>query len=314
MLKIRRFVKGADEPIWVGILSKSRKNREDWRAATAEEMVLQEQENPSFDLEGRFVAELEQRPVGVVHANVEKLREEKTGFVRFDVVPGSRGRGIERQLVETALKELKARDMAIAQASIDSGELDYVRLLQELNFEQVRVISFMEMELANISQGIGADRQIAIKALRKDREEDLKLWTWLLNETFKEHFNFRPGTLEETRHFLLSDLYYNKDKQVFFAVLDNETVGHIGVGIDEKYNLEKNVQRGDIFTIGVLKKHRRRGIGARLILHSLEALKAKGMTRATLGVDNYNPTEAMKLYEKVGFKVKKKDLVFERGL
>jgi mycothiol synthase len=314
MLKIRRFVKGADEPIWVGILSKSRKNREDWRAATAEEMVLQEQENPSFDLEGRFVAELEQRPVGVVHANVEKLREEKTGFVRFDVVPGSRGRGIERQLVETALKELKARGMAIAQASIDSGELDYVRLLQELNFEQVRVISFMEMELANISQGIGADRQIAIKALRKDREEDLKLWTWLLNETFKEHFNFRPGTLEESRHFLLSDLYYNKDKQVFFAVLDNETVGHIGVGIDEKYNLEKNVQRGDIFTIGVLKKHRRRGIGARLILHSLEALKAKGMTRATLGVDNYNPTEAMKLYEKVGFKVKKKDLVFERGL
>ena len=314
MLKIRRFVKGVDEPIWVGILSESRKNREDWRAMTAEEMVLQEQENPSFDPEGRFVGELGQKPVGVVHAHVEKLREERTGFVRFDVVPESRGRGIERQLVETALKELKARDMAIAQASIDSGELDYVRLLQELNFAQVRVISFMEMELANISQGIGADRQIAIKALRKDREEDMKLWTWLLNETFKEHFNFRPGTLEETRHFLLSDLYYNKDKQVFFAVLDNETVGHIGVGIDEKYNLEKNVQRGDIFTIGVLKKHRRRGIGARLILHSLEALKAKGMTRATLGVDNYNPTEAMKLYEKVGFKVKKKDLVFERGI
>ena len=122
MLKIRRFVKGVDEPIWVGILSESRKNREDWRAITAEEMLLQEQENPSFDPEGRFVAELEQRPVGVVHANVEKLREERTGFVRFDVIPESRGRGIERQLVETALRELKARGMAIAQASVDSGE------------------------------------------------------------------------------------------------------------------------------------------------------------------------------------------------
>ena len=314
MLKIRRFMKGVDEPIWVGILSESRKNRADWRSISAEEMLRQEQENPSFDPEGRFVAELEQRPVGVVHANVEKLREERTGFVRLDVIPESRGRGIERQLVETALKELKARGMAIAQASVDSGELDYVRLLQELKFEQVRVMSFMEMELANFPQGIGADRQISIKALRKDREEDMKLWTWLLNETFREHFNFRPNTLEEMRHFLLSDLYYNKDKQVFFAVLDNETVGHIGVGIDEKYNLEKHVEAGDIFTIGVLKKHRRRGIGARLMLHSLEALQAKGMTKATLGVDNYNPTEAMRLYEKVGFKVKKKDLVFERGL
>ncbi len=314
MLKIRRFVKGIDEPIWVGILSESRKNREDWRAITAEEMLLQEKENPSFDPEGRFVAELEQRPVGVVHAHVEKLREERTGFVRLDVIPESRGRGIERQLVETALKELKARDMAIAQASVDSVELDYVRLLQELNFEQVRVISFMEMELANIPQGIGENRQIAIRILRKDQEEDVRLWLWLNNETFKEHFNFRPGTLEEIRHFLFSDPYYNKLKEIFFAELDGESVGYIGAGIDEKYNLEKNVQRGDIFTIGVLKKHRRRGIGARLILHSLEALKAKGMTMATLGVDNYNPTEAMRLYEKVGFKVKKKDLVFERGL
>ncbi len=314
MLKIRRFVKGVDEPIWVGILSESRKNRADWRSITAEEMLRQEQENPSFDPEGRFVAELEQRPVGVVHANVEKLREERTGFVRLDVIPESRGRGIERQLVETALRELKARDMAIAQASVDSGELDYVRLLQELKFEQVRVMSFMEMELANFPQGIGADSQISIKALRKDREEDMKLWTWLSNETFKEHFNFRPGTTEEIRHFLFSDLYYNKLKEIFFAELDGESVGYIGAGIDEKYNLEKNVQRGDIFTIGVLKKYRRRGVGARLMLHALETFRAKDMTKATLGVDDCNPTKAIGLYEKVGFKVKKKDLVFERGL
>jgi len=83
---------------------------------------------------------------------------------------------------------------------------------------------------------------------------------------------------------------------------------------DEKYNLEKNVQRGDIFTIGVLKKYRRRGIGARLMLHALETLRAKGMTKATLGVDDYNATKAIRLYEKVGFKVKKRDLIFAREL
>ena len=314
MLKIRRFMKGVDEPIWVGILSESRKNRADWRSITAEEMLRQEQENPSFDPEGRFVAELEQRPVGVVHANVEKLREERTGFVRFDVIPESRGRGIERQLVETALRELRARGMATAQASVDSRELDYIRLLEGLDFKQVRVGSIMEMELANIPQGIGENRQIAIRTLRKDQEEDIKLWTWLSNETFKEHFNFRPNTLEEIRHVLFSDLYYKKEKEILFAILDAEPVGYIGVGIDEKYNLEKNVEMGHIFTIGVLKKCRRRGIGARLMLQGLEALHAKGATKALLGVDDYNPTKAMRLYEKVGFGVKKKDLVFERGL
>jgi mycothiol synthase len=314
MLNIRRFVRGVDEPIWVEVLNAAQKDRENWRAVTAEEMLLQEKHNPSFDLEGRFIAELEQKPVGAVHANVEKLREERKGFIRFYVVPESRGKGIEHRLVETALRELKARGMAIAQASVDSTQLDYVGLLERLGFKQVRVESIMDMQLAHISQGIGENRQVAIRTLRKDREEEIKLLTWLSNETFKEHFNFRPNTLEEIRHFLLSDLYYNKYKQVFFAVLDNESVGYVGVGIDERYNLEKNVESGEIFTIGVLKKYRRTGIGARLILHALETLEAKGMTEARLGVDDYNPTKALRLYQKAGFKVKKKDLVFEREL
>jgi len=314
MLQVRRFVRGVDEPVWVRVLNASRKDREDWRAVTAEEMRLQEKEDPNFDLEGRFVAELDGKPVGAVHANVEKLREERKGFIRFDVIPESHGRGIERQLVEIALRELKGRGMTTAQAVVDSRKRDYVELLEGLDFKQVRVGSIMEMELANISQGIGENRQIAIRTLQKDREEDIKLLTWLLNETFKEHFNFRPDTVEEVRHFLFSDLYYKKEKEIFFAILDNETVGYIGVGIDEKLNLEKNVEAGDIFTIGVLKKYRRTGIGARLILHALETLEAKGITKATLGVDDYNPTKAMRLYEKVGFKVKKKDLVFKRGL
>lgn len=314
MLHIRRFVQGVDEVVWIEILNASRKGREDWRAITAEEMLLQEKEDPSFDLEGRFIAELDRKPVGAVHANVEKLRKERKGFIRFYVIPESRDRGIEHQFVETALRELKARGMATAQASVDSRELDYVGLLGGLDFKQVRVGSMMEMDLANISQGIGENRQVAIRTLQKEREEDIKLLTWLLNETFKEHFNFRPDTVEEIRHFLLSDLYYKKEKEIFFAELDGESVGYIGAGIDEKYNLEKNVKAGDIFTIGVLKKYRRTGIGARLILHALETLEAKGMTKATLGVDDYNPTKAIKLYEKVGFRVKKKDLVFEREL
>jgi len=314
MLNIRHFVQGADEPVWVEVLNAWRKDREDLRAITVEEMLAQEKEDPNFDLAGRFIAELDRKPVGAVHANVEKQREEKKGFVRFYVIPESRGRGIERQLVEIALRELKARGMTTAQAFADYRERDRARVLEEMEFKRVREFSMMEMDLSDASQNIGENKQVAIRPLQKDRDEDIKLFTWLLNETFKEHFNFRPDTVEEVRYFLLSDLYYNKAKEIFLAVLDGESVGYIGAGVDEKYNLEKNVQAGDIFTIGVLKKYRRSGIGARLILHALEAFKAKGMTKAMLGVDDHNPTKAMGLYEKAGFKVKKKDLVFEREL
>jgi GNAT superfamily N-acetyltransferase len=314
MLNMRRFVQGVDEPVWVEILNATRKDREDLRAITVEEMLRQEKEDPNFDPEGRFLAELDGRPAGAVHANVEKMREERKGFIRFYVIPECLGKGIEHELVETAIRELKARGMTIAQAAADYREQDRVRALEGLRFKRVREFSMMAMELADASQNIGENKQVAIRPLQKDRDEDIKLLTWLLNNTFNEHFNFRPDTEEEVRDFLFSDLYYNELKEIFFAELDGDSVGYIGAGVDEKYNLEKNVQRGDIFTIGVLKKYRRTGIGARLILHALETFRARGMTRATLGVDDYNPTRAMRLYEKVGFKVKKKDLVFEREL
>jgi mycothiol synthase len=314
MLNIRRFTQGADEPAWVKVLNASRKGREDWRTATAEEMLLQEKERPGFDLEGRFIAELDGTPVGAVHANVEQHREERKGFIRFYVVPESRGMGIERKLIKLALRELKARRMTTAQASIDYREKDYVALLEGLGFQQVRVGSMMEMDLANVPQGIGEKEQITIRTLEKNREEDIKLVTSLLNEAFKEHFDFRPDTVEEIRYFLFSDLFYKKGREIFFAILGNETVGCIGAGIDEKRDRDSDADVGDIFTIGVLKRYRRRGIGARLMLHALREFKTKGVTKVTLGVDDYNPTKAIELYKKVGFRVKKKDLVFAREL
>ena len=312
MLDIRRFAKGVDEPVWVEVLNAARKDREDWRAITVEEFLLDEQ-GPSFDFEGRFIAELDGKPAGTVHAHVDKLRKDGKGFIRFGVIPEFRGHGVEQQLMETVVAELKARCMTTAQAWADSDQKDRIQLLEGLEFKRVRVFSWMEIDLANVSQNIGENKQVAIRPLQKDLDEDIKLFNRLDNESFREHFNYRPDTLEETHHHLLSNPYF-KEQEVFFAVLNGESVGYIGVGIDEKYNLEKKVKAGEIFTIGVLKRYRRTGIGARLMLHGLETLKAKGMTKAILGVDDYNPTKALKLYEKVGFRVKKKHFTFERAL
>jgi ribosomal protein S18 acetylase RimI-like enzyme len=171
----------------------------------------------------------------------------------------------------------------------------------------------MEMELGAVSQNTGENREVTIVSLLKNRKEDTKLLTVVINETFEELFDFRPKTVEEIRYFLLSDLYLS-EKEVFFAVLDGETVGYIGVGIDDKYNLEMNVKAGEIFGIGVVKRLRRRGIGLRLMLHGLETLKAKGMNKAILGVDDHNPSKANRLYEKLGFKIKRKELFLERHL
>jgi mycothiol synthase len=311
-LNIRRFIQGADEPIWVDVFNAANREHDDWREISLEEAILSEK-RPGFDRDGRFIAEAAGLPVGIAHANVDKLRDDGRGFIRFGVVPDYRGRGLEQQLIRTALEELKIRGMTIAQTWTTSRKTDYVQLLEDLGFERVRVFSMMEADLADVTYRIGENQQVTIRSLRTDVEEDIELLTWLENESFKEHFNYRPSTLEETRHHLLNLVFF-KEQHIFFAALNDENVGYVGVGIDEKYNLEKKAQAGEIFSIGVLKTDRRTGIGTRLMLHALETLRAGGMTKAMLGVDDSNPTEAIKLYENVGFKVKKKDFIYERRL
>jgi mycothiol synthase len=310
MLNIRRFVRGADESLWVDILNAGRKEREDWRTIAVEEW-LAEAKRPGFDFEGRFIGELDGKAVGVVHARVDKSSEEKKGFIRLDVIPGFRRCGIETSLVETALRELKARGMTIAQTWTDISEKERIELFEGLHFKHIRVFSVMEMELSELSQNIGEGKQVFIRPLRKELEDDIRLFNWLGNETYREDLDYSPNTLEETRHFLFCDLYL-KQKEVFFAVLDGESVGCVGIGIDEKYNLEKQTQSGEVFVIGVLKAHRRKGIGARLMLHGLQRLKTKGMTKAILGVEDENLTQAKRLYEKLGFRVKKREIILER--
>jgi len=119
VINARRFVQGVDEPVWVEVLNRAYRDREDWRAITAEEMLLDEK-RPSFDAEGRFITELDGKPIGVVHANVDRFREDRKGFIRLGVAPESCGGEIEQQLLETALSELRARGMTVAQTEVES--------------------------------------------------------------------------------------------------------------------------------------------------------------------------------------------------
>jgi len=65
MLNIRQFMKGVHEPMWVKVLNAAYKEYEDWRAITVEEFLLEEK-RPNFDFEGRFIVELDGKPVGII--------------------------------------------------------------------------------------------------------------------------------------------------------------------------------------------------------------------------------------------------------
>jgi hypothetical protein len=99
IVNVRRFLKGVDEPVWVELLNAEyREFASWWRGTTVEEMVELEK-NPSFDFEGRFVAEFDGKLAGVIHAHVEKSGTKKgVSYGIFVFFRLSRVRGLKTSL------------------------------------------------------------------------------------------------------------------------------------------------------------------------------------------------------------------------
>jgi len=310
LLKIRRFIAGEDDGIWVSILNQAFKEYEDLRPLTLEDME-DWKKYPAFDDAGMLIAEVDGKPVGCVNAFVDKQREEKKGFIsHLGVVLEHRGRGIGRALLVRAIESLKERGMECAEALIQEGKVPCQSLFESMGFCTVRSDSEMVRELSKISSNIGENLNVSIIEATKS-DEEIRIFNRLYNEAFKEHFNFRPETLEETSFWVKESPWMDVAKY-FFAYLNDEPVGFVGVGIDNKYNEYHKKKRGCIFTIGVLKPLRRQGIGTTLMLHALNLLKTYGMNEAALGVDDKNPTHAMELYKKLGFQVIRKNLTYQK--
>ncbi|MCZ2856744.1 MAG: GNAT family N-acetyltransferase [Candidatus Bathyarchaeota archaeon] len=317
MLNIRRFVKGVDESAWVEVSNAAYREYGSWWRGVSIEEMREREKRPNFDFEGRFIAELDGKPVGVVHAYVsmhDKLSKEKKGYIdSFCVIPAFRGRGVEEQLLEAAMNELRKRGMTLIQTWTGIKREDRIQLLEKQDFVFAYRTIDMEINLADIPSNIGENTTVAIRSLQKDVEEDIEMLNWLINECFKEDPLRRPRTVEETRHSVLNHPQL-KEQETFFAALDQKNVGYVGIGIDEKYNIKQSAKSGRINGIGVLKAYRRKGIGTRLMLQGLKALRAKEMTKAMLDTTDINPTRAITLYEKIGFKVLQEYVTYEKHI
>ena len=73
-------------------------------------------------------------------------------------------------------------------------------------------------------------------------------------------------------------------------------------------------REGWIGELGTIRGWRRKGLGRALLLHGLHSLKSEGLDTALLGVDSESLTGAQHLYESVGFRIRDRELQYERPL
>ncbi|MDQ1747393.1 MAG: mycothiol synthase [Frankiaceae bacterium] len=68
---------------------------------------------------------------------------------------------------------------------------------------------------------------------------------------------------------------------------------------------------GQVGTLGTLREARGRGIGSLLLRTAFAEFAARGLRKATLGVDAANPTGAVRLYESVGMRAEHDWVLYE---
>jgi len=286
MLDIRPYEKGRDEPIQVLICNECFADEPDYVPLTVGELKIF-QEAPDADNSGKLVAELHGEPVGFCNARVEKGTPEKKGFIiDLAILPPHRCKGYGKALYAKALESLRSRGMDSVEVWIWDRALPAKRFLESLGYAKVRASGIMGRSIRDPLPS--AQHPYGIEIARSDMtRHDLETQNRLDNEAFKEHYNFRPRTMEDTDFLLFKNPGLERP-QMFFAMVGGEPVGYTIVIEDVKWREQRGEIRGWILDIGVIKAHRGKGVGNALMSAGLKALREAGMEEAVLGVDAMN--------------------------
>ena len=113
--------------------------------------------------------------------------------------------------------------------------------------------------------------------------------------------------------FNYSDYFYESllaelPEAFLVAEVDKKLVGYIMCKIEYGFSNFKKlgfVKKGHVVSVAVLPEHRRKGIGEGLVLEAIVGVKLKKSDELYLEVRCSN-SDAVKLYEKLGFVIKQR--------
>ncbi len=307
---IRDFVEGRDEEAWLVLFNSYYGHYYGPEMEPLDEDDIEWLKKTPWWRRARiYMAELGGEVVGSVRAYLDD-REPPKGYL-YDLV-------VRLELEETEVPRLLLREAASwleeqGASSIQAYARDNMRARIELyleeGFRKIRSFSVMRLGKGELRSDLRPNREVELRVADPlSCEEDLRTLNWFENETFKEHFDYRPHSLEETRVFLEHEGY---EDLVVFAYLEGRPVGFV-VATVSKDLPELELKKGVICDIGVLKPHRRKGIGTALMLETVDWIWSKGADVVELSVDDENPTGAPLFYARLGFRRVFRTLVFLR--
>lgn len=260
--------------------------------------------DPDFDIahDLRLWEDAQGKLAGYGWMWIPPANDVEDGFLGFKVHPRFRNQGVEVQIFAWAEARMQAIVTPPRSVNLRCGaretQTERIALLEQQGFTISRYFYSMALPLNEPQLVPQLPEGYVVRSLHPN---ELAAWVELFNQSFIDHWNFHPLTLEQRQH-------WSRDPD-YCAELDLVAVSPEGTfaafsycAISTKDNARTGRSEGWIADLGTRRGFRRIGLGRAMLLNGICRLKAKGVETALLGVDAENPSGALRLYESVGFR------------
>ncbi|MEU4237862.1 GNAT family N-acetyltransferase [Actinoplanes sp. NPDC026619] len=173
-------------------------------------------------------------------------------------------------------------------------EQDLIDALTEAGFVFLKQHARMQMSLDGVPLTAPEPPPgVTVREVRGDDEDDMRAVHSVIFQAFADT-DHTSNDYDSWRTQLSNEKSLSFDEW-FAAEADGRVVGALqssDAGLDDN--------EGWVKRLGVLRPYRKRGVGEALLRRAFAVYAGKGRTKAGLGVDLANPTQAARLYYAVG--------------
>jgi mycothiol synthase len=242
------------------------------------------------------VAEGDGRLVGYLDAV-----ERRGGATELDI------RTVERVVAKALLAEAEAHARSGTIRVVVQGDDEVLREAVEAEgWKPVRHSYQMRIELADDVPEPQWPDGITVRTMRSGEEERVYEAN---TEAFADDWYFQPQPFERW----CSDAFgrENFDPTLIWLAEDGAELAGFSAN---SWHFSDDPEFGWIGILGVRPQWRRRGLATALLRHSFRDFRERGAKRVGLGVDAENATGAVRLYERVGMQVARRNDTYEKQL
>jgi mycothiol synthase len=232
-----------------------------------------------------------------------EIVESVEGRLVFKVHPQVRQSDLGAQCIawgEDRLREVAqaAGKPAILQVRVAEQDAEKIALLEQQGFSIVRYYLTMARSLAEPIPEPVLPPGFSLR--QTNGQTDAEAWVAMFNESFIDHWNHHPLTVEQFEYGGTAP-DYRADLDMIAIAPDGTFAAFCYSSIYPEENQRSGRNDGWIEVLGTRRGYRKIGLGRAMLRVGLQRLKAAGVESARLNVDAESLTGATRLYESEGF-------------